>query len=279
MTQNHSMCITNDGFQLPNTVIESKNEHPQGVIIYFHGGGLIFGQRDDLPQAYIDILTESYHLVLVSYRLAPESPIDTIISDALAQYDEISALYEALPIYTFGRSAGGFLSLMVARYREVAGILDFYGYSRVHVPAFLRPNAQYQALSTQITPAILNQLIQPNPLTFGSLQTRYPIYLYVRGQAKWLSYLGIQSSTASAYNISPKELKQFPPTFIVHCKGDPDVPYSESEHIYRQIEHSQLETLDLEQHDFDRDVTPTSISLYKQAVQFLKQSSNLVQGG
>ena len=66
MTQNHSMCLSNDGFQLPYTVIESKNEHPQGFIIYFHGGGLIFGQRDDLPQAYIDILTESYHLVLVS---------------------------------------------------------------------------------------------------------------------------------------------------------------------------------------------------------------------
>lgn len=271
MIETTTNCTTIDGFTLPYTIIEAKNPSAKGVILYFHGGGLIFGQSNDLPQDYIDILTENYHLVLVSYRLAPESNIDVIINDALTQYDTIQQLYPTFPIFTFGRSAGAFLAMLTAHHRNVDGVIDFYGYCRIHVPAFLRPNKQYQALSSQITPDILNQLIQSKPLISGPIQTRYPIYLYVRGQAQWMAYLGIQSSTQSDYNISPKQLKAFPPTFIVHCTGDPDVPYSESEHIHRYINHSHFKSLSLESHDFDRDVNETAQSIYRQAVQFLDQ--------
>ncbi|MBA1353053.1 MULTISPECIES: alpha/beta hydrolase [Staphylococcus] len=278
MTQQKATCLSKDGFPLPYSMIKAKNQNPKGIIIYFHGGGLIFGQPNDLPQDYIDILSESYHLIMVSYRLAPESHIDTIIEDALSNYDHLKSLYPSLPLITFGRSAGSFLAMLVARHHKVDGIIDFYGYSRVHVPSFLKPNKQYQALSTQITPKILNQLIQPKPLTSGPLQTRYPIYLYARGQAHWLSYLGIESSTQSAYNISPKELKCFPPMFIVHCTGDPDVPYSESEYIDRLVETSHFECLDQNSHDFDREVSPTSKAIYEQAIQFLNQITLNIEG-
>lgn len=271
MTQAEATCQSSDGFQLPYTIIKTKSKNPKGVIIYFHGGGLIFGQPNDLPQDYIEILTESYHVALVSYRLAPESNINTIIEDALSNYDHFKSLYPSLPLFTFGRSAGAYLAMMVARHRKIDGIIDFYGYARIHVPSFLRPNKQYQDLSTQITPAVLNQLIQAHPLTSGLLQTRYPIYLYVRGQAKWLAYLGIESSTHSAYNIPPQVLKNFPPTFIVHCTGDPDVPYSESEHVHKLVANSHFETLNQDNHDFDREVSSMSKTLYKQAVQFLNQ--------
>ncbi|SUM31380.1 esterase/lipase-protein [Staphylococcus gallinarum] len=67
-----------------------------------------------LEQAYIDILTENYHLILVSYRLAPESNLATIISDALLNFDHIQATYPELPLFTFGRSAGAYLAMLVA---------------------------------------------------------------------------------------------------------------------------------------------------------------------
>lgn len=97
LSQYHSEIIAEDGFTLPLTVIEAKNEHVKGVITYFHGGGLICGSPDDLPQSYIDLLTQDFHLVLVSYRLAPESNMDTIISDAILQYDAIKKCYPSLP--------------------------------------------------------------------------------------------------------------------------------------------------------------------------------------
>lgn len=271
LSQYHSKIMTEDGFTLPFTVIEAKNKHAKGVITYFHGGGLIFGSPDDLSQNYIDLLTQDFHLVLASYRLAPESNINTIISDALLQYDAIKQRYPSIPLFTFGRSAGAFLAMIVSTHRQVDGIVDFYGYCRVHVPSFLRPNSQYQTLSSKITPEILNQLIQQQPLTSGPMQARYPIYIHARGEAKWLDYLGIQTSTQSDYNISAQQLNHFPPTFIVHCINDPDVPYSESEYIYQNVKNCHIETLDDNQHDFDRTVNETSIDLYKKTVHFLNQ--------
>ncbi|MES3705188.1 hypothetical protein ABFE52_05295 [Staphylococcus ureilyticus] len=70
MTQQKATYLSKDGFPLPYSIIAAKSQSPKGVIMYFHGGGLIFGQPNDLPQAYIDILSESYHLIMVSYRLA-----------------------------------------------------------------------------------------------------------------------------------------------------------------------------------------------------------------
>ena len=91
-------------FSLPYTTITAKQDDVKGVIVYYHGGGLIFGQPNDLEQAYIDILTENYHLILVSYRLAPESNLETIIGDALLNFDHVQATYPELPLFTFGRS-------------------------------------------------------------------------------------------------------------------------------------------------------------------------------
>lgn len=261
---------TPDQFQLKQLTTPAKNK-AKGIILYFHGGGLIFGQPDDLPKSYIDILTEDYIFISADYRLAPESKIDTIIQDALTQFDAVKANYPDMPIFVFGRSAGAFLSLMIASKREVQGILDFYGYSRFHVPQFLRPNPQYKAMSAQITPQLLNQMIQSEPLTQGDLQTRYLIYLYARGQNQWLDLLGIQQSSDAAYNIMPKTLKSFPPTFIVHGKQDPDVPFSEGQHLDRLIPNTTFIALDNNEHDFDREVSDFNLDIYQQAKSFLDQ--------
>ncbi|MCG7337968.1 alpha/beta hydrolase [Staphylococcus sp. ACRSN] len=266
-----AQLTTTDGFSLPYTVISAKKENAKGVIVYYHGGGLIFGQPDDLAPEYINLLTNDYHLVLASYRLAPESTLDIIKDDAFATFDYVEQLYSELPIFTFGRSAGAYLAMLVALHKNVAGVIDFYGYSRIHVPAFLRPNKQFQSLSSQLSPTIITQLIQKEPLITGPIQARYTLYLYARGQAQWINYLGVQSSSHHKYNISPQQLESFPPTFIVHCIGDPDVPYSESEHIHRFIEESHFESLSLNTHDFDRTVSEKSINIYDKAVQFLNQ--------
>ena len=270
----HQHITTNDNFELPITIIEATGAQAKGVVVYYHGGGLIFGQPNDLPQAYQDLITTDYHLVMVSYRLAPESTIDTIIADALTGLDFVAQHYPELPQILFGRSAGAYLALQAASQREVAGIIDFYGYSRVHVPSFLRPHPTYQKLSTQVSADMLRQLIQEEPLVTGPMQTRYPIYLHARGAAQWLTYLGIQTSTDGAYNLAPKQLQQFPPTFIVHCTGDPDVPISESDYLIQHIPSTQVKRLALDEHDFDRTVNDDNIAIYQESLQFLATITN-----
>ena len=270
----HQYITTKDNFELPITIIEATGSQAKGVVVYYHGGGLIFGQPNDLPQAYQDLITTDYHLVMLSYRLAPESNIDTIIADALAGLDFVAQLYPELPLILFGRSAGAYLALQVASQRQVAGIMDFYGYSRVHVPSFLRPHPTYQTLSTQVSADMLQQLIQDSPLVTGPMQARYPIYLHARGAAQWLNYLGMQTSTDSAYNLAPKQLQQLPPTFIVHCSGDPDVPISESDYLAQHIPVTQVKRLALDEHDFDRTVNDYNIAIYQECLDFLATLTN-----
>ncbi len=52
-------------------MIKAKNQPTKGVIVYIHGGGLMFGKANDLSPQYIDILTEHYDLYQC-YRLLPE---------------------------------------------------------------------------------------------------------------------------------------------------------------------------------------------------------------
>ena len=55
----------------------------KGAIVYIHGGGLMFGKANDLSPQYIDILTEHYDLIQLSYRLLPEVSLDCIIEGCL----------------------------------------------------------------------------------------------------------------------------------------------------------------------------------------------------
>ncbi|MDU7037115.1 MAG: alpha/beta hydrolase, partial [Staphylococcus simulans] len=69
-TQTHTIQ-TPDNFQLH--IRTHLSQQPKGIIIYYHGGGLIAGSPHDLSDEAIQILTQHFHLVEAPYRLAPES--------------------------------------------------------------------------------------------------------------------------------------------------------------------------------------------------------------
>ncbi|HEE8755120.1 alpha/beta hydrolase [Staphylococcus aureus] len=136
MTEIKDKVITKDAFALPYTIIKAKNQPTKGAIVYIHGGGLMFGKANDLSPQYIDILTEHYDLIQLSYRLLPEVSLDCIIEDVYASFDAIQSQYSNCPIFTFGRSSGAYLSLLIARDRDIDGVIDFYGYSRINTEPF-----------------------------------------------------------------------------------------------------------------------------------------------
>ena len=115
------------------------------ALLYFHGGGFLYGQRDDLPQRYIDMICSRGHaLVCIDYPLAPETPLAEIVEVATGSVEKLAS--DALPALgckrfaLFGRSAGAYLALIVAKRLGSAGdgvgedplsplaIWDFYGY-------------------------------------------------------------------------------------------------------------------------------------------------------
>ena len=60
-------------------------EAPQrGDIVYLHGGGLLFGTRDDLPAYHLEQLTRAgFRVLALDYPLAPNAKLPQILEDIL----------------------------------------------------------------------------------------------------------------------------------------------------------------------------------------------------
>ena len=247
---------------------------PRGVIVYYHGGGLVFGQPRDLPEPYIACLNETYHIVFAPYRLAPEAHIDTIVQDAQNVFEAVQTWYPDLPHFTMGRSSGAFLSILMAQRYPVHGVVSLYGYSRIHIPAFLTPSPYYAPMADKISQQMIDMMVQREPITAGPLQMRYPLYIYARGRAVWQSYIGLDSMADPKYNLTPEQLSHFPPMFLAHCIGDPDVPFSETEHMAQYVPNTTCHRIDSDAHDFDRTVDDESLAIYQAITTFLNTQTN-----
>ncbi|GAA4709934.1 hypothetical protein GCM10023215_59580 [Pseudonocardia yuanmonensis] len=102
---------------------------PQGIVVYFHGGGWVLGdidlQYDHIGRRLAE-LTRSV-VVLVNYRKAPEHPFPTAIEDSWAGLTWVAEHADELaragvPLVVAGDSAGGNIAaVMTLRARERGG--------------------------------------------------------------------------------------------------------------------------------------------------------------
>ncbi|MGH3499613.1 MAG: alpha/beta hydrolase [Nocardioidaceae bacterium] len=97
------------------------------LLVYFHGGGWIFGSLDS-HDAVCRFLAEraGVRVLAVDYRLAPEHPFPAAVDDAVASYEWVcrhASLVEAdsRRIAVGGDSAGGNLAAVVAWVARDAG--------------------------------------------------------------------------------------------------------------------------------------------------------------
>jgi pimeloyl-ACP methyl ester carboxylesterase len=58
-------------------------------------------------------------------------------------------------------------------------------------------------------------------------------------------------------------LTHFPPTFIVHCTDDPDVPIASSRELSKAVSNSEFLELHVAEHDFDREKNPIADDVYQ----------------
>lgn len=262
----------------------STSGQPKNLaILYFHGGGLMYGSRTDLPEVYKSQLLEAgYDLFAFDYPLAPETPLSGIHQAVL---DCAKWFLNTFPAYSgyllFGRSAGAYLALNLARNLKAAAfplpkaILSFYGYYSFDAPEFHRPSPFYQKFPA-IEESLLENHLKKEPVISGSIDTRYSLYVCARQAGSWPDWL-TKNEKGSSTGLSPVSapltedtLFKLPPTFLTASSSDEDVPFRISKQMARKIPEAIFHPVYFLEHDFDRHTDrPEGREAYKSALDWL----------
>lgn len=286
------MVMADGATELTTVVASSAAANRNIAVFYLHGGGILYGERDDLPAPYVRALTDAgYTLVAADYPLAPECALPDALESIYATWeDAIARRVEAGQLdgyFLFGRSAGAFLSLMLAReihrrsrdedpLPQPLGILSFYGYYDLTDRAFHDPAKAYVALPA-VAQSTVAGMIGDEPVTSGPKPLRYALYVYARQhEGAWLDLMGLDASTPErtpkAWSLTAEDIAALPPLFVAASSGDEDVPLRISKTLARLAPHAAMKTVYLLPHDFDRDVTdPTGMQVYQQALAWMAQ--------
>lgn len=253
-------------------------EVSKGTILYLHGGGLVYGSAHDLPSEYMQQINKAgYHLVAIAYPLAPEVKLDIIIravSNGIKWFQEHAQTEMGLEdsrYILFGRSAGAYLAVNAAHEltQKPDALWLFYGYHTLRDASFQVPSRHYLTY-TKVTEQLVKQLKQSTPLIEGPKQSRFALYIYYRQSGKWIADILPPDKKALDFSLTPKDLQTLPPAFLTASQSDPDVPYRLSKTMAQHIPNSVFETVDSDEHDFDRlTVDGIGKDIYGKALAFL----------
>lgn len=261
---------------LYQTSTSQKSHAP--TIFYLHGGGLIFGDRKDLPSEYIELLTAAgYNLFTADYPLAPESKLPEILKSIAVSIDWfLDHAVDTLSLKNddyilMGRSAGAYLGIFQSVHHQVhpKGLIAFYGYFNLNEAAFNVPSRHFLNYP-KVTADQMARLTSNRPLVEGSMNDRYPIYIGARQSGIWQDLFLADKGEAKSFSIEKTALKNLPATFITAASDDPDVPVRQSKLLHKAVPDSHLHIVDSDLHDFDRtEIDSLGMETYQELLKWL----------
>lgn len=211
------------------------------VIIWIHGGGLIFGSRTDIPEEQVKLyLKAGYSLVSIDYRLAPETKLPEIVDDVKdaikwVRFNASESLrVDSTKIFVIGHSGGAYLALLTGYFlnNPPKAIVSFYGYGDIQSDWYSKPDS-FSLKKNLVSEDEEKKLICDSAITSASFENRFTIYLFSRQKGLWpLIVCGHNPANEKEWfdkfcpirNITPN----FPPVLLIHGDQDKDVPFEQS---------------------------------------------------
>ena len=274
--------ITKENIHLHATLHRAKRNRKNLTILYFHGGGLLYGISADLPEIYInEFLNSGYNFLTLDYPLAPETKLHLILKSTfellsfyLKNFDTIFSL-ESNAYVLMGRSAGAYICFMMydrlikSKALLPKAIISLYGYARLDEVEFSTPSKYYKKLAI-IPDESIKKIISDQPVTYGPMNLRFCLYIKARQEGTWIRQL-CGTDAPEKYSLSDEALKMFPPTILAAATLDPDVPYRISKTLSKRIPNAHLITIYQDIHDFDRDIHNASgKATYEEIINWLE---------
>jgi acetyl esterase/lipase len=278
-----------DGHAIKVDVYRPPDNRMRAVILWIHGGALIFGDRTRMRNAQLGrYLQEGFIVVSIDYRLAPETKLPGIIEDLQDAYRWVrtqgALFFRANPqrIAVVGHSAGGYLTL-VAGYRchpPPRALVSFYGYGDITGAWYSHPDPFYLK-QPAVTPGQARQAVESTSVTEGDEERRWPFYLYCRQQGLWPKEVGGWDPATEPREFDPYSplrnvTRNFPPTLLLHGDRDTDVPFEQSVLMARELKRHgvkhRLIRIQGGEHGFDGNPDdPQAAAAFNEVIAFLRK--------
>jgi acetyl esterase/lipase len=243
--------------QIQADVYQLPGEEQQPAILWIHGGGLIFGDRNQLDPEQAELyLTAGYTVVSIDYRLAPETKLQAIIEDLQDAYgwmhEQGAELYQIDPdrIAVIGHSAGGYLTLMAGFcvIPPPKALVSFYGYGDIAGEWYSRPDPYYCKEPT-VLPDVAYRGVGGPAITGSSdglSDQRWLFYMFCRQQGLWPKEVTghdphTEPQAFDEYCPIRHVTKDYPPTMLLHGDKDTDVPFEQSNQMAAALERHQVQ--------------------------------------
>lgn len=278
-TQKEDLCWAKVPCEMNVTIWRGASSLPRAVLLYYHGGGLVCGRRDDLPAPHLEALCAAgFAVAAFDYRLAPAAKLPEILADVnrsvlwfLENREQIFG--SALPYFLWGRSAGAYLCLLAARSlpERPLGLLSYYGYAFLERFWYNRPAPAYLRLPR--VEAHVAEAAAEQHVVSASLEERFPLYIYGRQTGNWpaLFFDGREKELLRDFSYRAGDFSACPPVFLAHSFHDPDVPFGEARALADLLQ-GRLFAVSSPLHDFDRESGGAAVrDLLRETVDFLEQ--------
>lgn len=220
----------------PDIVYKSANNHalrldvwyrhdvktPSPTLVYFHGGGWVFGTKEGSVLQFLPFLEKGWTVVNVEYRMANVSHAPAAVEDTRCalrwvmrnakQYN-----FDTSKIVLSGQSAGGHLSLITGMLPAGTGLDNgCYGEEKLNVAAIIN----WYGITD------VNDIISGNNLK------NYAVM-----------WMGSQPNAPEiAKRVSPLTYVRagLPPILTIHGDADDVVPYSHAARLHEALDKAQV---------------------------------------
>lgn len=268
--------------------IYKAEENNSPVIIYIHGGGLIWGSRKDMPKKQIEMYNSAgFTVISIDYRLAPETKLPHIIEDIkdaiMWVKSEGPGLFgiDANKIAVVGSSAGGYLALMAGTFDEKPkAIVSLYGYGDISGDWALKPSEAFLSRPS-ITWEQASCCIGNKTVSEGKID-RFLFYTYCRQRGNWIYQVSgpnLIINKKQMHSLCPIKniCDKYPTTLLIHGDVDDDVPYEQSllmnEELCNHKVDSRIITVKGAKHAFDYEMNnPAAVESVEAVIDFLNRA-------
>jgi acetyl esterase/lipase len=217
------------------------NNGLQPVIVWIHGGALMFSSREDIPEEQMKLYVNAgYAVVAIDYRLAPETKLPGIVTDVADAIQWVRAYGRELlnvdssRVFVVGHSAGAYLALLSGYHLQnpPKAIVSFYGYGSITRDWYNKPDS-FALTKKIIAEQKAKELVRDSVITAMPVRERLDLYTYSRQQGLWPKLVTGRNPKSEAawfarYNPAKNIDAKYPPTLLIHGLKDLDVPFQES---------------------------------------------------